>query len=90
MPDVFGRMAVDPHELIRQVVMAHGTIDGLTNRVTVTEGSLLVADRPIGVTSSLFEVRRLRGKRRPVQEEIPLTQKPGGTPSAGREPPEAT
>ena len=36
--------------------MADGTITGLSNRVTVTQGSLLVADRRIAVTKLVFEV----------------------------------
>ena len=38
--------------------MADGTITGLSNRVFITQGSLLVADRTIAVTKIVFEVRQ--------------------------------
>ena len=38
--------------------MADGTITGLSNRVIITQGSLLVADRTIAVTKLVFEVRQ--------------------------------
>jgi hypothetical protein len=38
--------------------MADGTITGLSNHVTITQGSLLVADRRIAVTKLVFELRQ--------------------------------
>ena len=58
MSQRIGRRAAAAHEVIRQVEMADGTITGLSNRVTVTQGSPLVADRTLAVTDCVFEVRQ--------------------------------
>ena len=52
-PEIGGRAAIT-NEVGRQVEMADGTITGLSNRVSITQGSLLVADRPIGVARLVF------------------------------------
>src|SRR5271157_141007 len=53
-----GGRAATPHEVFSQVEMAAGTIIGLSNRVTITQGSLLVADRTIGVALIVFKNRQ--------------------------------